>query len=121
MHLHVQSHKLIRMSCKHCHMHTSSTSGCAFVYFTVQYCIEYSSTVSLLQAQDVIYDEKKRGTTQTSLGHFFKSVDRIESSKEPEPVPSTSGVSEIAACPPSATADDPSALPSPTSSPSSNQ
>ena len=30
---------------------------------------------------------------------FFKRVDRFESSKEPEPVPSTSGVSEIAACP----------------------
>ena len=26
---------------------------CAFVYFTAQYCIEYSSTVSLFQAQDV--------------------------------------------------------------------
>ena len=25
----------------HCHMGTSSTSGCAFVYFTVQYCIKY--------------------------------------------------------------------------------
>ena len=41
---------------------------------------------------------------------FFKRVDRIESSKEPEPVPSTSGVSEIAACSPSPIADDPSAL-----------
>ena len=28
-------------------------SDCAFVYFTVQYCIEYSSTVALFQAQDV--------------------------------------------------------------------
>ena len=36
------------------------------------------------------------------------------SSKEPEPVSSASGVSEIAACPPSPIADDPSALPSPT-------
>ena len=27
-----------------------------------------------------IYDEKKRATTQTSLDHFFKRVDRIESS-----------------------------------------
>ena len=43
---------------------------------------------------------------------FFKRVDRIESSKEPEPVPSTSGTSEIAACPPPPIADDPSALPS---------
>ena len=64
---------------------------------------------------------KKGATTQTSLGRFFKRVDRIESSKEPEPVPSTSGVSEITACPPSRIADDPSALPSPTSSPSSRQ
>ena len=36
-------------------------------------------------------------------------------------VPSTSGVSEIAACPPSPIADDLSALPSPTYSPSSSQ
>ena len=66
----------------------------------------------------VIYDEKKRATTQTSLDCFFKKVERIESSKEPEPVLSTSGVSEIAACPQSPI---PSALPSPTSSPSSSQ
>ena len=36
-------------------------------------------------------------------------------------VPSASGVSQIAVCPPSPIADDPSALPSPTSSPSSSQ
>ena len=53
MHLHVQSHKLVHVSGKHGHTCASSTSGCAFVYFTVQYCIEYSSTVSLFQAQDV--------------------------------------------------------------------
>ena len=47
---------------------------------------------------------------------FLKRVDRTESSREPEPVPSASGMSEIAACPPSPIADDPSALPSPTSS-----
>ena len=63
---------------------------------TLQYCTEYSSTVSLFQAQDVIYDEKKRATLQTSVNRFFKTVDRIESSKEPEPVPSVAGVSEIA-------------------------
>ena len=33
--------------------------------------------------------EKKRATVQTSLDHFFKRVDRIESSKEPESVPSS--------------------------------
>ena len=76
-----------------------------------------------IQWYRVICDEKKKkkATTQTWLDHFFKRVDRIESSKEPEPVPSTSGMSEIAACPPSPIANDPSALPSPNSSPSSNQ
>ena len=69
----------------------------------------------------VIHDEEKTATTQTSLHRFLKRVDRIESSKEPEPVSSTSGVSEIAACPPSPVADDPSVLPSSTSSPSSSQ
>ena len=33
--------------------------------------------------------KKKRATTQTSLDCFFKRVDRIKSSKEPEPVPLT--------------------------------
>ena len=69
-----------------------------------------------IQCYRVTYDEKNRATTQISLDHFFKRVDGIESSKEPEPVPSTSGVHELAACPPSPIADDPSALPSPTSS-----
>ena len=50
-----------------------------------------------IQCYNVIYDEKKRATTQTSLDRFFKRVDRIEYSKEPEPVPSLLGVSEIAA------------------------
>ena len=44
---------LVHMSGVHYHMRASSTSGCAFVYFIVQYCTEYSSTVSLFQAQDV--------------------------------------------------------------------
>ena len=74
-----------------------------------------------IQCYCVIYDEKKGATTQTSLDHFFKGVYRIESNKGPEPVPQTSGVSEIAANPLSPIADDPSALPSPTSSPSSSQ
>ena len=72
-----------------------------------------------IQCYRVIYDERKRVTTQTSLDHFFKRVDRIESSKELEPVP-TSGLNEIATCPLSPIADDPSALPSLTSSPSSS-
>ena len=35
-------------------------------------------------------------TTQTSLDPVFRRADRIESSKEPEPVPSTSNMSDIA-------------------------
>ena len=74
-----------------------------------------------IQCYRVIYNEKKRATTQTSLDRFFKRVDTLESSKEPAPAPSVSGVSAIAARPPSPIADDPSALPSPSSSPSSSQ
>ena len=73
------------------------------------------------QGYRVIHDEKKRTTIQISLDHFFKTVARIESSKEPEHVPSPSDVSEIAASPPSPVADGPSALPSATFSPSSSQ
>ena len=48
--------------------------------------------------------------------------ERVSSSiKEPEPVPSTSGVNDTATCLPSPIADDPSAPPSPTSSPFSSQ
>lgn len=65
--------------------------------------------------------KRKRATTQTTLGHFFKRVDRIEPSKEPEPVLSTSNMSDTAACPLPPVADDPSALSSPTISPSSSQ
>ena len=74
-----------------------------------------------MQSSATMSSMKKRATTQTSLDCFLKRVDRIESSKEPEPVPSLSGMSGIAACPPSPIADDPSALPAPTFSPSSSQ
>ena len=57
----------------------------------------------------VICDEKRRATIQTSLDQFFKKVDRILFSKETEPVPSTSGISEISACPPSPAVEDPCA------------
>ena len=62
------------------------------------------------------WEKKKKATTQTSLNHFFKRVERIVSNKEPEPVPSTSGMSDTSTCPLSSIADDPSALPTPTSS-----
>ena len=49
----VQSLKLDHVSSVRCHMHAFSTGGCAFVYFTVHYYIEYGSPVSLFQVQDV--------------------------------------------------------------------
>ena len=64
---------------------------------------------------------REKATTQTSLDPFCKRVDRIESSKEPKPGPSASGMNETAACHPSPIADDHSALPSPTSPSSSSQ
>ena len=42
MRSHVRSHKLVHVSGVHCHVCAASTSGCAFVYFPVQYCIEYT-------------------------------------------------------------------------------
>ena len=141
----------------------SSTRGCTVVYFAILVLSRVQSTVISFQAQNVIYDKKKkkRATTQTSLGFFSrgycarlcltlcdpvdcvppdpsvhedsptkirqwvamsssrgssqprdqtqasctaggfftiwaKRADRMESSKEPEPVPSTSGISDIA-------------------------
>ena len=69
----------------------------------------------------VIYKEKKWATTQTSLDCFFKRGDRIESSKESEPVPSMWGMSEIAAFSPCPISGGPSTLPSPSSSPGFSQ
>ena len=86
-----------------------------------QYTKVAAAIQNVIQCYRVIYDKKERATTRTSLDHFFKRADRIESSKEPEPMPSMSRVSETAACPPSPIADNPSTLPSPTSSPSSSQ
>ena len=53
VHLHVQSCRLVHMSGIHFHEYASFASGSAFVYFTVEYYVEYRSTVCLFQAQDV--------------------------------------------------------------------
>ena len=74
-----------------------------------------------IQHHHVIHDDKKKATTQKSLDSFSKKVHSIETSKEPEPVPSTSGMTETAVCPPSPVTDKGSAPPSPTSSPSSSR
>ena len=57
--------------------------------------------------------------TNPQVSNFQRCEHASDSSKEPGPVPSMSDMSEIAAHPPSPIADDPSALPSPTSYPSS--
>ena len=74
-----------------------------------------------VQRYDVKYDARKKTAIQASLDRFSKKVDGIESSKEPKPLSSVSGVSEIAACPLFPVAGDSPALPSPTSSPSCSQ
>ena len=43
---HIQSHKLAHVSGVHGHVCASFTSDCAFMYFTVQYHIEYSIFIS---------------------------------------------------------------------------
>ena len=92
--MHIESCKLVHVSGVHCHMHAFSGRSCAFVYLTLQHCIECSCSIF---------------------------IDRIESSKEMEPRASASDMSEMAARPPPAVTDEPSALPPPTSPPSSSQ
>ena len=59
--------------------------------------------------------------TNLQVVNFQRCRRAVGASKEPEPVPSTAGVSDFAACPPSPVAGDASAPPSPTSASSSNQ
>ena len=127
MHLHVLSCKLVHASGIHCHMLASSTCGCAFVYFTVYYCIEYSSTVSLFQAQDVQKEASIRAAVMYLVQYYPDITDwffqvgrwnRIQQWTRTS-VPLMLDISETSACPPTPIADDLSALPSPISSPSS--
>ena len=45
-----------------------------------QYTQVAAAIQKAIQCYRVIYEEKERATTQTSLDRFFKSVDRSESS-----------------------------------------
>ena len=74
--------------------------------------MQASATESFMMRKRVTYHPDKAWII------LFKRVDRIESSKEAERMPSTSGMNEIRVRPPSPIADDPSAVPSPTFSPS---
>ena len=88
----------------------------------VERCRKVAAAVqNAVQRYSVIHDEKKKSYHTDITGPFFKRADRIESSQEPELVPSTSCMSETAACPPSPpVADGPSALLSPLPHPVSN-
>ena len=55
VHSHVKSRKSVHVYSVHCHMRASSTSGCAFVYCTVQLCIE-CMCAKLLQLCPTLWD-----------------------------------------------------------------
>ena len=82
-----------------------------------QYTKVAAAVQNAVQCYWVFYDEKKSYHPDKAWIILFKRVDKIESSKEAEHMPSTSGVNEITVHPPSPIADDLSAVPSPTSSP----
>ena len=69
------------------------------LYQGLCFCVLYCTVRYRVLLCSIFISSPER--TQTSLDHFIKKVDRIESSREPEPVPSTSGRSEVTACPPS--------------------
>ena len=116
---HVRS---VHVSDIHCHMHESPTSVYAFVYF-VEYGTVLCNTVSSTIVQYFCSKPRMSGSKHKSSNDvagtalprrhwilFFKKVDRIEPSQEPEPAPSKSGLSDTAARPPSPVADDPPSL-----------
>ena len=83
MHLHVQTWKLVHVSGVHGHLCASSISGYAFVYFIVQYCIEYNSTVFSFQAQDVCKQVKRSGDVPSiAKKHQVKTMELSAQHKE---------------------------------------
>lgn len=68
-----------------------------------------------MQSSATISSVKRKNKLLSRHCWVIFSRDRIESSKEPEPVPSTLGMREIAACRLSHVVDDSSALPPSTS------
>ena len=73
-------------------MRASPTGGCAVVYFTVQYCIEYSSTVSYFKPRmsgskcensgDVAGTARKHQAIMMETN--VKIIDRMEQQEEKE-------------------------------------
>ena len=72
-----QSCKLVNMSGVHCHGCASSTNGCAFVYFTVQYGIEHSSTVSLFKPR-MSRSKRKSSNDVAGTSVLFKVLLRFK-------------------------------------------
>ena len=92
------------------------TCSCTLLYTTVYRVQYYSILISgpgCLEASVIAVVIQLAQYQLHIIGSFFKTVGRIESSKESEPAPSTSGLNEISASLPSAIAEDPSTLPSP--------
>ena len=85
---HSQSRKLAHGSGAHCHLCESFTSGCAFVYLTVRYCIEHRTTVSLFQAQDLRKHTNSRDVAGPAKKHQeleaqIKDKEKQEVTEEP--------------------------------------
>lgn len=55
----IPSFKLVQVTSIHGLIIASPTSGYASVYFTVQYCVEYSTTVSLFPSPGCMEDSVK--------------------------------------------------------------
>ena len=68
---HLQSCKLIHVSAGHCHMHASFTCGYASVYFTVQYCTQYSVFISNPGCPEA---RKKAAVMQLVLLYFSRCL-----------------------------------------------
>ena len=68
---HLQSCKLIHVSVGHCHMHASFTCGYASMYFTVQYCTEYSIFISNPRCPEA---SKKAAVMQLVLLYFSRCL-----------------------------------------------
>ena len=78
-------------------------------------CMGCVSVSLWMSEREDMHDSHLHTNLQTA--NFERYECASSSSKEPEPMPSASGVSELLACPPSPVADGPSALPSPATPP----
>ena len=92
------------------------------IQFTLSTCIGIQAVLHLQCSNTglsaCVHDRSKSPILK--VVNFQRCAYASGSNKEPEPIPSMSGMSEIA-CPPSPITEDPSALPSSTLPPTSSQ